>query len=111
MPGNTYTLYCNGCATKHEVSTGAPVGGGLLEQRVCPRCQKIVSIWPGQPEHCPHCAGEVESWGGKVWFEPQSDLEADAKERFEGPCPKCGTKVTLEDQIGPDGIIRMTLWD
>jgi RNA polymerase subunit RPABC4/transcription elongation factor Spt4 len=111
MPGHSFNLYCSGCGTKHEVQTGAPVGGGLVEQRVCPRCQKIVSVWPRGPERCPHCEGEVEPWSGKVWFEPRTDPEADAEERFEGPCPKCGTEITLADQVGPDGTILVSLWD
>ena len=111
MPGHAYNLYCSGCGTKHEVQTGAPDGGGLVEQRVCRRCQEIVSVWPRAPERCPHCEGEVEPWAGKVWFEPQPDPEASSVERFEGPCPKCGTEITLGDQAGPDGIITVTNWD
>jgi predicted RNA-binding Zn-ribbon protein involved in translation (DUF1610 family) len=94
------------------VQTGAPMGGGLVDQRVCPSSQKIVSVWPRQPECCPHCGGEVEPWAGKVWSEPgPGEPEADNEERFEGPCPNCGTEITLGDQAGPDSIITVTLWD
>src|SRR4051812_24400028 len=111
MPGHAYNLYCSGCKTKHEVQTGAPHGGGLLEQRVCRSSQKIVSVWPRRAERCPHCSGEVEPWAGRVFFEPRAEAGAAPEERFEGPCPKCGTRVSLEDQLGPDGIITLTRWD
>jgi hypothetical protein len=113
MPGHAFNLYCSGCGTKHEVQTGAAMGGGLVEQRVCRRCQKIVSVWPREPECCRHCEGEVEPWAGKVWFEPRPDavMASDEEERFEGPCPKCGTEITLADQVSPDGTIMFSLWD
>jgi len=110
MPGHSFNLYCSGCGTKHEVDTGAPMGGGLIEQRVCPSCQLIVSHWPRQPQTCHNCSGPLQPWSGKVWFEPGPG-DQDDEEHFEGPCPKCGTEITLADQIGPDGTVIVSLWD
>jgi hypothetical protein len=116
MPGHAFNLYCSGCETKHEVSTGSVIGGRWLEQKVCTSCQRIVSCWPRDPdedpERCPDCKGQLKPWSGKVWFEPRpGEPDAPKEERFEGPCPKCATKITLEDQIGPDGTLTVTLWD
>ncbi|HEY5977763.1 MAG TPA: hypothetical protein VIT85_07885 [Solirubrobacterales bacterium] len=110
MPGNAYHLYCSGCGTKHEVTTGAPMGGGLIEQGVCHSCELIVSHWPQEPERCPTCYAGLEPWAGRVWFEPRPGDEP-GEERFEGPCPKCGTQITLADQAAPDGTVTITLWD
>lgn len=111
MPGNFFTLICSGCLAEHEMHTGTPLGGGLIEQRVCPRCQRIVSCWPQdpgeKPKRCPNCDGSLEPWAGRVWLEPRPDeSEGDLEERCEGPCPQCGTKITKADSNGMIG-----LWD
>lgn len=111
MPGNLFNLICSGCGTKHAIQTGSVIGGQWLEQCVCPSCQVIVSRWPQAPgeesERCPTCAGELEPWTGRVWFEPRAgEPDADSVERYEGPCPKCGTTLTKADC---DGMLG--LWD
>jgi hypothetical protein len=93
-------------------STPEPPFGGELTQKVCSRCQRIVSCWPQaqgeEPERCPTCSGELEPWAAKVWFEPRPDtvMGGDTEERCEGPCPKCGTKITKDD-MG----LTVGLWD
>jgi hypothetical protein len=99
-----FNLICSECGSKHEIQTGSAIGR-WLEQCVCPRCEVIVSRWPQapgeEPERCPTCAGELEFWAGKVWFEPRpGEPYADSVEHYEGPCPSCGTKLTKADMDG-----------
>ena len=101
MPGNMHELACPGCHRIHrDLKTG--VGSCLdhgrpwhYEQTACSSCG---SLWSQRSSHCcfepaPHCGrcgGELRPWAGRVWFEhPPGAIEP--QERFEGPCPGCGT--------------------
>jgi predicted RNA-binding Zn-ribbon protein involved in translation (DUF1610 family) len=54
-----------------------------------------------EPEACLQCKGKLEPWSGKVWFEPRPDVViGEEDEHLEGPCPRCGTTITLADKNG-----------
>lgn len=101
MPGSLYTLRCGGCAREHEVHTGTGIRGEYC-QLVCSACGSFTSTWfePGEAPAgaCEGCGGSLEPWSGRVWHERRPGGEVGA-ERFEGPCPGCGTELTLGDAI------------
>jgi hypothetical protein len=62
VPGSTYTLLCPGCAAEHKLLTGEFDDGKLLEQRVCPQCQLIVSDFSYGDEDPDRCPNARASW-------------------------------------------------
>ncbi|MDX6582608.1 MAG: hypothetical protein QOI10_1792 [Solirubrobacterales bacterium] len=115
MPGSIHELRCSGCQTVHKFETGTSycLDHGTLweyQQLICPSCQRLISR---QSEHCCReqgpvceiCGGELERWSGRVWHECDPEGWVGA-ERVEGPCPACGTAITLADTTG-----RIGLWD
>ena len=101
-----FTIRCPNCSAEHDFHTG--VGFYLLSsgeefeyvQRVCPGCQRIRSQSTppprGEDQGCPECGVKLEDWEGRVWFERDEERDT-SYEQVEGPCPQCGTAISLEN--------------
>lgn len=115
MPGSIHELRCPSCSRVSQIHTGTSYcwehgNRWEFEQWACTSCQRLVSR---QTEHCCReqgpvceiCQADLEPWPGRIWHDRGPDGMVGA-ERLEGPCPGCGTTITLADTTG-----LISLWD